>query len=399
MEIVSVAVGYTGKKFKGNAGIKWLLKGDIIMVCKSNRINELTIILFDLFQTVCYALWYITNQHTTINDCSKHKSNVVPVDKCWSSFEGYNDVKRKKTKQLPLSSSSLEGHASALLEICMKPCMESNTTVKVFRNDIQGLADCLGKYSAHLKLQLKKQTERHNQLVPARLVCENVSVQHRNAVTKPDSCYLLLDNAVTTAGMLNPVLFVEDTHLVEPFANIMQRHRFIENLHLSVDVDMLKYCPGGSICTIVYVYQVDPSRSDDESLTQSARIVAQLKPSLPEYHTRQMKREFKARCTGLATVTPAFLDGIYRELTMDASAACRPDVQERIRLILLGETGLVADLRSLNTGRPLGTYDQFFGKMATVIEETICADERRHGVAHVAPWLSLQDLIARTRDL
>ena len=162
------------------------------MVCKSNRINELTIILFDLFQTVCNALWYITNQHTTINDCSKHKSNVVPVDKCWSPFEGYNDVKRKKMKQLPLSSSSLEGHASALLEICMKPCMESNTTVKVFRNDIQGLADCLGKYSAHLKLQLKKQTERHNQLVPARLVCENVSVQHRNAVTNPDSCYLLL---------------------------------------------------------------------------------------------------------------------------------------------------------------------------------------------------------------
>jgi len=64
----------------------------------------------------------------------------------------------------------------------------------------------------------------------------------------------------------------------------------------------------------------------------------------------------------LAAASPAFLDGIYRELTSDASTASGPDVQERIRLILLGETGLLADLRSLNSGRPLGTYDEFFKK-------------------------------------
>jgi hypothetical protein len=324
---------------------------------------------------------------------------VVSVDKAWHPFQGYNEIKRKKTKEQPLSSSALEGHAAALLEICLKPCMVATTTVTVFNHDIKGLADCLLKYSAHLKLQLDKQTNRQKQCVPARLVCEDVSVQHRHAVAKPDTCYLLFDEAVTGVGMLNPILFVEDTHLVKPFTNSMQRYRFIENLHLSVDVDIVMYCPGGSICTTVYAYQVDPSRSDDEAFTQSAQIVTKLKPSLPEYHTRQMKREFKARCTGLATVTPAFLDGIYRELTMDASAASRPDVQERIRLILLGETGLVPDLRSLNTGRPLGTYDQFFSKMATVIEETICADERRHGVAHVAPWLSLRDLVAKTTEI
>jgi hypothetical protein len=349
-----------------------------------------------LLQTVCNALWYITNQHTTINDCAKHKPNVVPVDNVWHQFQGYNEIKRKKTKELPISSTALEGHAAALLEICLKPCLEATVTARAFKNDIQGLADCLLKYSTHLKQQLEKQEKRQKQTVPARLVCEDVSVEHRYAVASPDSCYLLLDKAVTTAGILNPVMFVEDTHLVVPFANAVQRYRFIDNLHLSVDVDLVKYCPGGSICTIVFVYQVANSRSADDAVTQSAQIVTSLKPSLPEYHTRQMKREFKARCARLAKVTPAFLDCIYRELTMDASAANRPDVQERIRLILLGEAGLVADLRSLNTGRPLGTYDRFFSKMATVIEEAICADERRHGVAHVAPWLSIRDLIAKT---
>jgi len=121
------------------------------------------------------------------------------------------------------------------------------------------------------------------------MVCEDISVQHQTAVTKPDLRYSLLDSAVTNAGLLNPVLFVEDKHLIEPFTNTMQRFRFINNLHLSVDVDLMKYCPGGSVCTIVFVYQVEPSRSDNDALTQSAQIVTYLKPSLPEYHTRQMK--------------------------------------------------------------------------------------------------------------
>ena len=278
----------------------------------------------------------------------------MPVAAVWDQYQGYNDIKRKKLKEMQLSSQALEQHAQALLQVCMKPCMESTANITGFREDIQGLADCFLKYSTHLKLQLKKQTDRQKQTVPLRLVCEDVSVQHRNAVDELDSRYILLDEAVTTSGILNPVLFAEEKHLVHPFMNRMQRVRFIDNLHLSVDVDLVKYCPGGSICVIVFVYQVDPCRSENEAITQSAQIVAKLKQHLPEFHTRQMKREFKKRCAGLAKVTPAFLDAIYHELTMDASAASSPDVQERIRLILLGETGLVADLRTMNAGRPLG---------------------------------------------
>ena len=296
---------------------------------------------------------------------------MVPVDSVWHQFQGYNDIKQKKMKKEQVLSSVLEGHAAALLEICLKPCMESTSAVRAFKLEVQGLADCLLKYSAHLKLMLQQQSNRQRQTEPARMVCEDVSVQHRQAVSKPDSTYLLFDEAVTTSGMLTPVLFVEEKHLVTPFANRMQRFRFIDNLRLSVDVDLIKYCPGGSVCTLVYVYQVDPSRSEDEAITQSAQIVAMLTPKLPEYHTRQMKREFKLRVARLAKVTPAILDGIYRELTMDASAASQPAVQERIQLILQGETGLVADLRTLNAGRPVGTYDHFFSKLTTVIEETV----------------------------
>lgn len=210
---------------------------------------------------------------------------MFPVDTVWHQYQGYNDIKRKKLKEMQLSSYALQQHAEALLQVCMKPCMESTVNVTGFRQDIQGLADCFLKYSAHLNLQLKKQTDRQKQTMPPRLVCEDVSVQHRHAVNEPDSRYLLLDEAVTTSGILNPVLFVEEKHLVHPFTNRMQRLRFIDNLYLSVDVDLVKYCPGGSICVVVFVYKVEPFRSENEAITQSAQIVARLKRHLPEFHT------------------------------------------------------------------------------------------------------------------
>jgi hypothetical protein len=179
-------------------------------------------------------------------------------------------------------------------------------------------------------------------------------VQHRNAVCEVKACYLLLDKDIRSAGLLKPVLFSEELHLTQPFANAVQRFRFIENMHLSVDVDLLKYSPGGSNCVLVFAYQVDEHHRDNDALTQSAQIVAQLKPQLPEFHTRQMKKTFKQKCEGLAKITPSFLEGIYHELAMHASTAGRPEVQERIRLILLGETGLIPDMRSINPGRPSG---------------------------------------------
>jgi len=92
------------------------------------------------------------------------------LTKVWSSFKGYNEVKRKKLKELPLSSSALEGHAAAIMGLCLKPCMETTTALKAFCDDIKGLAECFLKYSVHLKLQLQQQTTRQKQNVPARLV-------------------------------------------------------------------------------------------------------------------------------------------------------------------------------------------------------------------------------------
>ena len=81
---------------------------------------------------------------------------------------------------------------------------------------------------------------------------------------------------------------------------------------------------------------------------------------------------------------------------MDASQASHPEMQERIRLISLGETGLVATLRELNAGRPSDKCDIFFEKMTEVVESVTAVDDRRHGEEHLARWLSLKDMMNKT---
>ena len=47
------------------------------------------------------------------------------------------------------------------------------------------------------------------------------------------------------------------------------------------------------------------------------------------------------------------------ELALDDSVFSHPDTAARVHTMFLGETGLVADLRSLNPGKPGDTFDVF----------------------------------------
>lgn len=131
-----------------------------------------------------------------------------------------------------MTSPALDGHATALLLVCLKPCIEANSNIESFSENVRDLVDCLIKYSTHLKLQLQKQIDQQSSSTPSGTVAEDVSVQHCNAACEVKTCYLPLDKDVRKAGLLRPVLFSKALHLKQPFANAMQRLRFIENMHL-----------------------------------------------------------------------------------------------------------------------------------------------------------------------
>ena len=77
---------------------------------------------------LCNALWYITNDHESIANRCKHVSGLIPVQKVYETYAGYNDIKRKRLKANPLQRESLAAHSNALYGHLMKPYIRSSVT-------------------------------------------------------------------------------------------------------------------------------------------------------------------------------------------------------------------------------------------------------------------------------
>lgn len=150
-----------------------------------------------------------------------------------------------------------------------------------------------------------------------------------------------------------------------------------------------------TLCIVRVVHHVE---SVPNTLVEGARILQTCRPILKEYHTGAQRTQFRDKLNNIAKLSPALLEFINKELAMDNSVASHPATQERLRLISLGNTSLIADLRHLNPGRPGNKYDTFFGVMGNIIEEITAADERRHGEAHLFEFLSLEDLMQKTKE-
>jgi hypothetical protein len=349
-------------------------------------------------QVVTNALWYITNQHIVINSAASRRVDVQPVPSAFDEYQGFLDIKRRKIKEQAMKSNELKGHADTLMSVLLRPLMNSSVKWRLFRDDIQSLAQCLTSYSKYLDKQLAATTDNHQQLHPVRSVSDCCTVQECTKVLNVGEQYQLLDSKVKTAAGM-PLAFDEESMLLKPFENNTQRFRFFEHIHLSVAVDMLKYAPGGSHNIVVCFVEVPEDRSEPQKQTDAGRFVAAMMPQLPVFHTRRMKQNFKQQIQNIAVIKPSAVDLIYKELAWDASAASNPDIQQRLHSMFLGENSLIADLRHLNPGRPNDRFDVFFTNLETVVNDVTAEDERRHNVAHLARWMSVKDLVSQASKL
>ena len=283
----------------------------------------------------------------------------------------------------------------------MKPIMNSSEAWQTASKDIKDLADCLSAYKYYLVEQNK--TAKSNQSLnhPVRTIGEDATVGHRKSCNELSlrEEYKTLDSVVKACEIGTPVVFDESIHINEPFQSNEQRYKFVKNLHLTIPIDIIRFSPGGSVITTLCISQVSNERSEADMLVQGARLLQKVRPKLLERHTRAQRRVFKRKLSAVTNLAPGSLsDFIYKELTLDGAAAAHPIMQERLRLISLGHTGLIADLRHLNPGRPSNTFDTFFEAMEGVVENITAADDRRHGEAHLSEFISLDEMIRKTTN-
>lgn len=375
----------------------------MLIVCQNRNFDIYLNSVYNIscfFQVLCNALWYTTNHHTTINDASKHKSNVKAFPTAFEEFEAFDNIKRKKMKSMPMKSSQLDGHSEALYSLLLKPIINSSVQWQKAGNEIKELAECLSAYSQYLKNQTKEMRSYHESEAPARTIDRDATVEHRHrCIFGVKKAYMILDEAVQLAEESKPVFFNEFEHVEKPFSTNKERAQFFEHLQLSVPIDIVKFSPGGSCVSIHCIFKVEESSSVPEMITRGARYLQTARPNLKEFHTRAQCRLFKEKLKNVASVLPSVSDLIYKEMTLDASVAAHPVTQERLRLIFLGNTGLITDLRTLNPGRPSGQFDQFFNALSGIIENITAADDRRHGVSHLSEFLSIDEMIKKAKAI
>lgn len=73
--------------------------------------------------------------------------------------------------------------------------------------------------------------------------------------------------------------------------------------------------------------------------------------NIVEFHTRAMKKHFKEKVNNITSMNSSILEFMYKELTLGGSKETNPAMQERLRIISLDNTNLLADLRHDNPGR------------------------------------------------
>lgn len=277
------------------------------------------------------ALWYLNGHFTVVQERASHMPNIVPIPERFLKFEGFNDYKKKKHKCPNMKSQVLKNHSQTLLQLASK---QFCSTWGELQNDIEKLATTLSSYGTYLDNSNKQQQERQHKMTPSRQIEKDIWLDRRHATKQEiETEYQSLNNRIHEIENFAPIFFDEEIFLIKPFDNSMDRFRFFQKLVLSNEVALCRYDPGGSNTTITYLWKLPENITDNELMTSSTRIVQNLKQSLYEFHTRQMRKDFIRKFTNLggAKIPPHIMRAIYAELTLDASADQNPEVDGHFR--------------------------------------------------------------------
>ena len=136
-----------------------------------------------------------------------------------------------------------------------------------------------------------------------------------------------------------------------------------------------------------------------------ARAVLKANKNFPEYHTRQMWKDFIQTYGKLVKSSTAVLHDIYHELSGNTIAPLNENerlMQERITKFILNsdDPEIIIDLRKTNGHKEHFNFDEFWDEINNLFEEYQTAiHERRHGTYHYLPFaISIRELIEQVKQ-
>ena len=145
---------------------------------------------------------------------------------------------------------------------------------------------------------------------PARIDTENTFLQRIAASTgPPENQYVRVIDALRSSDYYDPI-FLGD---FEPEDRRI-RFKWIQSLSIPFDGKLLRRSYGGNIGTMVFLWKV-PDEPDE---TKELQLILDITKRLPDFHSRQMEKDFINQYRKLAKTPVSVLRSMYREISGDA---------------------------------------------------------------------------------
>lgn len=266
--------------------------------------NKLLITLRDIF-------WHIDGHFHVFDRVKK------PIPSIFNIFTGFNvpeQSKHRKRRTGNISADQLRGFALDLSQLLLE-CYWERETWKDLKPHFVDLFSSLSCYSDYLIDKNKRSKENHKSPTPVRELSDHFSTQVLEKSESVPSSLRAIDVLVSSQTVYEHTSI---DHLLP--SESLKKHRLINLLTesgLSCPAMLLMYAPGGSIANLHFMWPLPLDVSDESVLHQGSQpTIERIKPLLPVFHTRAMKRavfdKFGRICKN---IKPFQLRYFYKELT------------------------------------------------------------------------------------
>lgn len=231
------------------------------------------------------SLWYVDGHHDTL------KKQSFPVPQFFQRFVGYNTPelsKHRKRRASNMSSTMLNTLASSLFQNLQAPFWSHSSFQRLLQHT-QSLAKNLAGYADYLSSQNKTMKALHARTIPMRQISDSMSVKY----IEPGRGVPIgrLENVIACLHEREDGEFVVLNELMP--SQPRQRYEFIQCLErngVSVPIMLLTYSSRNNAGNLHFVWKLAANKPMEETFQDSVRVIERIKPLLPQYHTRAMRR-------------------------------------------------------------------------------------------------------------
>ena len=248
-----------------------------------------------------------------------------------------------------------------------------------------------------MQSQKEKVATRRKSQEPASISTEHTSMNHIAANLGPvRSEYSDVLSALEIKEEYEPIVLCD----YEP-EDRRRRSEWLQGLCLPFSLTLLRRAYGGNIGTMNFLWKIplDKNRRDDSI---EMRLVLELNKNIPNFHSRQMEKDFIQRYARIAKTPISVLRNIYKEISGDCSEYNTQDEKDtslRIATFIsqCDNTDILIDLRKLYGKQNNSLYDEFWEEIHILFNEYQAAvQERRHSDVLYLPFaISIRELVER----